>query len=115
MKKYLLALSLIASWGFCQQPIEFTYESINREFQKELSQLFQDFANQQSSQGNEVVITYYDNFGEPRVSVGTAAAPSYLRAISNYKAKFMRDRQLTSTKGVAYVGGINTSSYPIGS
>ena len=114
MKKYLMMLSLIAGSVFCQQPVEVNYDHVNRDFQTQLSQMFQEFAASQSSQGNEVVITFYDNFGEPRVSYGTAGAPSYLRAISNYKVKFMRDRQLVSTIGVVYVGTYLEKDYSEG-
>ena|GEM_PF-3229280 len=106
MKKYLFALVLLTGFTFAQQPVEITYDAVNQEFQAGLNQLFQDFVNQQAAQGNEAVLTFYDNNGEERASMGTAAAPSYLRAISNYKVKFMRDRQLTSTKGVQYYGAV---------
>ncbi len=66
--------------------------------------LFQNFTKQQAALGNEVLVNYYDNMGEVRVSSGTAGAPSYLRTISNYKVQFMRARQLPSTKGVIYSG-----------
>ncbi|MCH9631737.1 MAG: hypothetical protein S4CHLAM6_00540 [Chlamydiae bacterium] len=100
MKKYLLILSFLSVFAFAQQPVEITYDAVNREFQAQLQKLFQDFTDQQASQGNEVLVNYYDNMGEVRVSSGTAGAPSYLRTISNYKVQFMRERQLTSTKGV---------------
>ncbi len=104
MKRYIFILVLLTGFGFTQQPVEITYDQVNQQFQAGLNQLFQNFVNQQASQGNEVVVTFYDNYGEERASIGTAGASSYLRAISNYKVKFMRDRQLISTKGVQYVG-----------
>lgn len=106
MKKYLFALVLLTGFGFAQQPVEVTYDQVNQQFQAALNQLFQNFVNQQASQGNQLVVTFYDNNGEERATLGTAGAPSYLRAISNYKVKFMRDRQLTSTKGVQYIGDV---------
>lgn len=105
MKKYLFILVLLTGYSFAQQPVEVTYNEVNQQFQAGLNQLFQNFVNQQVSQGNQVMVTFYDNNGEERASAGSALAPSYLRAISNYKVKFMRDRQLTSTKGVQYTGG----------
>lgn len=100
MKKYLFIFIFFSAVLTAQQPIEVDYEVINREFQKELLQIFQNFTNSQSSQGNQVIVSFYDNYGELRVSTGSASAPSFLRSISDYKVQFMKNRQLTSTKGV---------------
>mgnify|MGYP006000491611 CR=1 FL=1 len=104
MKKYLLFISFISACAFAQQPIEITYDAVNREFQQELQKLFVNFSQNQASMGNEVLITFCDNLGEMRVSESSAGAPSYLRAISSYKVKFLKDRQLLSTQGVYYFG-----------
>ena len=106
MKKYLLMFSFFSVFAFAQQPVEITYDAVNREFQEQMQVLFQNFTKQQAAQGNEVLVNYYDNLGEVRVSSATAGAPSYLRTISNYKVQFMRERQLPSTKGVIYSGKV---------
>ena len=103
MKKYIFILSFVSAIAFAQQPVEITYDTINRAFQAELQKLFQNFTDSQASQGNEVIVAFYDNQGEVRASTSTAGTPPYL-AISNYKVNFMKSRQLTSTKGVFYFG-----------
>lgn len=112
MKKLFLILTIVSSYAFAVQNVEISYEQINQEFQAGLQQLFQNFANQQQAQGNEVVVTYYDNLGEVRTQVGTSGAPSYLQAVSNYKTVFMRSRQLESTKGVVYQGYLPPDLFP---
>lgn len=102
MRKFLVLLSLIASSTFAQQTVEVSYEAIDQEFQAAVTQLFQNFVNQQESQGSDVMISFYDNSGALRVTAGSAGAPSYLRAISDYKVKFMKERQLSSTQNVLY-------------
>ncbi len=103
MKKYIFLGSLLSAILFAQQPVEVNYAVINQEFQKELLVLFQNFANSQAGQGNQILVSFYDNYGEVRVSTGSASTPSFLRSISDYKVKFMRSRQLYSTKGVLCV------------
>lgn len=109
MKKYLFSMLFLGSFAFAQQPVEVNYEVINREFQKQLQQLLQNFADNQSAQGSSVVVGFYDNNGEARVTASSSSAPSYLRTITDYKVKFMQDRQLTSTKGV-YCQGPNLAT-----
>lgn len=104
MRKLLILLAFCSTFAFSQQSVEVNYEVINREFQKQLQQLLQSFTDNQSAQGNSVVVGFYDNNGEVRVSASSSSAPSYLKTITDYKVKFMRDRQLTSTKGVSCEG-----------
>lgn len=110
MKKMIALLGLASSALFAQQPIEITYDAVNREFQAQLQPLLQNFVSAQESQGNQVVVSFYDNLGEVRTTASSASCPSYLQAISNYKVNFMRSRQLTSTGGVFYFG-VSPGSY----
>lgn len=100
---FLLLISC-ASQLFCQQTVELVLDNVNKDFQKNLNQLFQDYVSKKEGQGAQVVISFADRSGEERVMVSSSNAPACLFVLNKYKVEAMKTRQIPSTKGLFYSG-----------
>lgn len=106
MKKWLLVLTLLTSWGYAQNSNS-PYDITQREFNSAIEQIFQEFTEAQSALGNEVIVTFYNAEGEAQSSNQSSNAPDFLKTLSDYKMNFMLNNNLSSTKGISLIQEVN--------
>ncbi len=103
MNKFILFTAFIfSSFLSAAAPSELVFENVNKDFQKKLNSLLQNYLATKEAQGGQTVISFSDPDGENRMVLSSPGATSSLLELNQAKTAVMQMYQLSSTKGLLY-------------